>query len=224
MLGMEIAFHSNKCALKDTLRTLRIGKSPCWKQRQKLLSYSKGLIGTNTSIITLHGHIDTEEQKEFKKLIQLYEDLRNTIISKDHECIICMRNCLEDSEELTEIEEMQTYSTSSPTATEEESFHPEEKTPYALERKEEISQMSSKIGRLNEKAEYLESVMNVQNEDLNKTSYNEAFSIDYTNSHLYHLEEILARKRRTQLIRRWLGGACVFVLFLGILVIKPLLP
>ncbi|KAI5192283.1 hypothetical protein NECID01_1877 [Nematocida sp. AWRm77] len=210
---MEIAFHSNKCALKDTLRILKRAKNPCWKRRKQLLSYSESLICTNNTILSLHEEISLEDQKEFLRLLDQFNDAASTHVKEDSVCFICMKNCLEETDGSPTVEEV---------SEEEVAAHhvPEEQR----RRGADIKNVSQKMDKLNTAANFLESLVTLQNEGINQSSYDTAFSTRYSQNNLVELEEILQRKRRTLLMKRWLGTLFVFLCFLSLLLIKPLFP
>ncbi|KAI5167173.1 hypothetical protein NEIRO03_1700 [Nematocida sp. AWRm78] len=206
---MEIAFHSNKCALKDSLRLIKIGKNPCWKKRYQLFKYSEGLINTNENIIALHSEISEYSLQEFIELQNQYIALANTFISRQGECTVCLKNCLEGvadetpNNKLSE-DEITAYTNS-----------PE------LFREKQIAQAADKMKRLNTKTEFMESIINMHKEELDRISYTNTSAIEYTHSHLAEMEEALARRKRAILLKRWLGGITVFFCFLSLLLLRP---
>lgn len=205
-INMEVAFHSNKCALKDSLRIIRIGKNPCWKRRRDLFSYSEGLIAANKNIVALNTGISDYAQSEFKELEQMFIGLSNTKTSTEEDkCSVCLKNCLEDLKE----EELRILSD-------------EEIMAHRSTREEQIAEVADRMGRLNNKTEYIESVINMQNEELERITYNSA--AEYTESHLRELEETIRRKKRALFIKRWLSGLIVFFCFLSLLLLKPFVP
>ncbi|KAI5187334.1 hypothetical protein NEHOM01_2101 [Nematocida homosporus] len=203
---MEIAFYSNKCALKDTLRIIRHAKNPCLKRKQQLTEYSEGLIGTNQSIISLHPNISQDEVSEFTKLVDQWHSLNSTATTGNNYCLVCLKNCLESH----------TESLPSQSTTIEE--------PQLPPKTQDIKDVADKMERLHEKAQFIEAVVTVQNERIDQTSYDTQFSAEYSQNHLVELEEILRRKKRSLLIKRWLGALFVFICFLSLLLLRPVFP
>ncbi|KAI5162746.1 hypothetical protein NEAUS03_2077 [Nematocida ausubeli] len=206
---MEIAFHSNKCALKDSLRLIKIGKNPCWKKRYQLFKYASGLISANESIISLKSDISEYNMQEFNELIAQYTAHANIFISRKGECVVCLKNCLEDLQNpeaaLFLDEEIITTRSS----------------PEMEMTDEKIAQVADKMKRLNTKTEFMESIINMQTEDLDRVSYSSTSVVDYSESHLSQLEEALRKKKRAVIIKRWLGGVVVFFCFLSLLLLRP---
>ncbi|KAI5190727.1 hypothetical protein NEMIN01_1192 [Nematocida minor] len=209
---MEIAFHSNKCALKDSLRLIKIGKSPCWKRKSKLLSYSEGLISSNKNIISLHAGISEHEKNEFTKLEEQFINLSNTTVSSKGECAVCRRDCLEDLSNEQRIEDTADERIVAYYDREQES------------RTSKIEEVTGRMERLNTKAEYIESIINMHKEELDKLAYNNTSSLEYSESHLLELDGIMRRKRRALFIKKWLSGLLVFFCFVSLLLLKPFIP
>ncbi|KAI5172114.1 hypothetical protein NEFER03_1359 [Nematocida sp. LUAm3] len=202
---MEIAFYSNKCALKDVLRTIRNTKQFCLKRRKQLLEYTERLIGTNDTIMLLHKEIPQQEEGEFIRLVEQWTHLKKESPSEKERCTVCRINCLEIPK------------TPSP-----ENFSIED-SPQ--DRKaQEISGIAKKMENLNEKAKFIHSVVTVQNEGIDQSAYNENFSLESTQSHLTHMEDIYRRKKRAQFIRRWLSTLAIFLFFFSIVLIRPFFP
>lgn len=211
---MEIAFYSNKCALKDTIRLIRHAKNPCLKRRKQLLSYSNGLISTNKSIISLHQNISPEEQKEFLRLIDQIAALSSSFAQRENEkCPVCLINCIPPSKELSSAEEERELEKISNINLIECPF-PENKT-------EKIADVAEKMERLNNKAQLVESIVSLQGDTLNRSVYDTHFSIEYSQSHLQELEDIIRRKKRNMLLKKWFGAVFVFLCFLSLLFMRP---
>ncbi|OAG29629.1 hypothetical protein NEDG_00762 [Nematocida displodere] len=273
---MEIVFHSNKCALKDALRIMRRAKNPCWKKRQQMVDYSSGLICTNKSIICLHEGISTEDQAEFKRLVDQFAAISQQAEDNRHKCFICLKDCLASevgpaghTNVLNKPEELSTFAlTDSQPANPENPENPENLTnsepttivartnpetlPLALDhevlqignelrgiledasmpateaaasdaRTENVAEVAGRLERMATTASFIESVVTLQSEGLERSAYETGVSYDHSANNLLELEELLERKKRTLLIKRWIGAILVFFCFLSLLFLKPFL-
>ncbi|KAH9386789.1 uncharacterized protein NEMAJ01_1685 [Nematocida major] len=197
---MEIAFHRNKCALKDSLRIIRIGKNPCWKRRKDLFSYAEGLISANKNIISLNAGIPEQAQSEFSALEEQFGSLWSTETNADEVCLVCLKNCLEEEREAVLLRE--------------------DEIVHIDTREERIAEVSDRMERLNNKTEFIESIINMQKEELDRIAYTTA-SVEYSEVYLRELEETIKRKKRMLFIKRWLSGIAVFFCFLSLLLLRP---
>lgn len=210
---MEVAFHSNKCALKDSLRLIRIAKNPCWKRRAVLLSYSKQLISNNKNIASLYTGISESAQDEFSKLEKQFaslESIASPSVSKEETCPVCLDNCLV---------ELDGKSHSDSFSCDKAVVYYEEET--GTTKTEKIERVAEAMKRLATKTEYIESVISMHKEELDKIEYINASAQEYSENHLLELERTIRRKKRALFIKKWISGLIVFFCFVSLLFLRP---
>lgn len=207
---MEVAFHSNKCALKDSLRLIRIAKNPCWKRKSILLQYSEHLISTNKNIISLYAGISEEALNEFVKLEEQFVNLANTVVSENDKCPICEKDCLAVPEDPST----------------EKALPDKKPLPYYEEeteqtRTEKIEKVAEAMKRLATKTEYIESVISMHKEELDKVEYTNSSAVEYSEAHIQQIERTIERKKRALFIKKWISGVIVFFCFVSLLLLRP---
>lgn len=222
---MELAFYSNKCALKDAMRMIKRSHGMEDSRRKHLVSYSTGLIGTNESIIELHSGILPEEREEFRRLVEQFKHLEPASERKsEHKSQPFTQpvvNPTQPPQPQTQPQEETQMQPQQSTAQTEETCRIDSERGNSSERARNIEQVAEKMQRLSATASFVESVVALQGENLDRPAYSTLDAVENTNRHVQELEEILLRKKRALLVRRWIGGCFVFLCFLSLLLLRP---